>query len=156
MFRVGHLFTRIELWEADIAKRLNDRTSSLEKMGRLGQIPLILIGLLYTIFAVLFRIVMTVLLVSLFWLLRFVIPVFYLVLAFWFGITSTFSLYNSVTDWVVSEESLLSLSHLEVMQIAPALFVIVLYLTFYISCVYVVGRMYTKQVYDDGVTNENQ
>lgn len=148
MFRVGHIFEKTKLWEANIAQRLSKFTSPLEnKYGTIGQALIVIIGFTYMVFAVFYRVAVTALLVTLLWLLRFVIPGFYLIVTFWFGITSTLSLFDDILS-ELGGESILSVPMNQMVQTLPSLVLLILFLTGYISVVYVVGRLYTQVVYD--------
>lgn len=151
LFRVGHLFRKSEIWEAKIAQWIGKKTESLEdNRGRFGKTMVVTIGTAYFVFAVVFQVVATGFLIALLWLLRFVVPLFYTVWVIWFGVASSVSLYRSVVLWAMPDDGILSLSHVGIMQIAPGLFAVVVYLTLYISMVYVIARMYANQVFSDG------
>lgn len=149
MFKVKHLFHKAELWEASIARWFSDSLPDYEdRWGRRGQALLVFVGLLYALFAVVFKVVATSFLVALYWLLRLVLPFVYVSISMWFGVTSAISLSSSALS-SLDQTSLAALSSADVIQLAPSALLIALYVTFYASSVYVVGKLYVKTVYSD-------
>lgn len=145
MFNMEHLFQTTAIWEASFAKRLNRHIPDIEKKwGAIGQSVILVIGLVYTLAAVIFRVVATAFLVTLYLTLNLVIPLLYICFNIAFTVSSFVYLFRLTLDseWQVFLDVGLS----RVVYLFPGVVVLVVYFTIYWSLVYVMGKLYMKSM----------
>lgn len=147
MFQLDRFFKQSEVWEALLAKKVNERLPNIEDKGKVGSAALVAIGIAYTLLAVVFRVLATSALVAVYWLFRYVIPVWYVIFSVWFGVSSIRFLYLLISPYS-SDLSVIAFDIRVIVHLLPTLITCLLYAVFYLSTIYVIAHLYRKAFFD--------
>ena len=146
-FQIDHLFYIAGKWESRLVYRIQQHflEDSDEEENR-TRIPPTVISVISGAITVFFGTFVVSSLIALFWLFRFVFPLLYIVYSIWFGCVSTLEVYHAIVS-----NNIFTLNAIGILSHIPGITITIIYLVLYIAFIYVVGRLYTRFIFN----NEN-
>lgn len=144
-YQTSHIFEKTERWEAVIALRVNGLLPDWSDKPKTTAAVVFCVGILYQVFAVVFRLCATAFLISVLYIFRLVIPIVYIVAFCVYGVMIAGYVYSHTFPPLVMPLPTYELPHI----VLPT-FLLLMCLFVYVSFAFVVAKLYLNAIFDKG------
>lgn len=156
LFTVGHIIHRADVWEARLASNVGHVLDNfLDMKGREKRWVRWLVfvaSVCYFLFSIVARIVCAAILLTVYYVMRIVLPIVYLWSIVSFGATATIRIFEYLLRFFgVEKLALINITWQQVLATVPAILIAAIFVTAYVSIVSVIAVKYHQTFFSNTV-----